>query len=352
MVVVILLALVNLIVFGVTISGGAEQPALHWADASRNGQPYSKDPCVISFGGRYLLYYSMPPSTNAAMPAGWAIGIAESSDLLEWRKIGELLPSQECDRNGLCAPGALVLNGHVHLFYQTYGNGPKDAICHAVSHDGIHFTRDPSNPVFRPSGAWTSGRAIDAEAFPAGDQLLLYFATRDPAMKRQMLGVAGADLKSDFGRTAWKQLCDAPILTPELPWERLCIEAPSVIRRDDGFYLFYAGGFNNEPQQIGVAASRNGIHWKRVSDAPLIPNGLPGEWNSSESGHPGVFQDPGGRTYLFFQGNNNHGKTWFLSAIEIGWNSNGPAVDTCSPKFPLTTSSWVRPGRAASSARD
>ena len=332
------LVAMSLGVSGVTDSFRAGQPALHWADASRNGKPFSKDPCVIYFGGRYLLYYSMPPSTNATLPAGWAIGIAESTNLLEWRKTGELLPAQECDRNGLCAPGALVLNGDIHLFYQTYGNGPKDAICHAVSQDGIRFTRDPSNPVFRPSGAWTSGRAIDAEVFPVGDQLLLYFATRDPTMRRQMLGVAGADLKSDFGRAAWKQLCDEPILTPELPWERLCIEAPSVIKRDDGYYLFYAGGYNNEPQQIGVATSQDGIHWRRVSDSPLLPNGRPGEWNSSESGHPGIFKDADGRTYLFFQGNNDDGKSWYLSAVEIGWNPSGPSVDGKSPRFPVPAS--------------
>jgi hypothetical protein len=41
-----------------------------------------------------------------------------------------------------------------------------------------------------------------------------------------MMKWAGADLKSDFGRASWKQLCDAPILKPELPREKLCIEAP------------------------------------------------------------------------------------------------------------------------------
>jgi hypothetical protein len=84
--------------------------------------------------------------------------------------------------------------------------------------------------VFNPTGAWTTGRAIDPEVFPVGDQLLLYFATRDPDMRIQMLGVAGVDLKSGFGREYWKQLRDAPILKPKLPWGKLCIEAtPSVI---------------------------------------------------------------------------------------------------------------------------
>lgn len=47
------------------------------------------------------------------------------------------------------------------------------------------------------------------------------------------------------------------------------------IRRDGKLYMFYAGGYNNEPQQVGVAVSTDGV-------------------------------------------------TWTLAATEIGWNKNGP----------------------------
>jgi predicted GH43/DUF377 family glycosyl hydrolase len=305
---------------------------MKWADSTRLGRPYSKDPSVIEFGGRHLMYFSLPPfdakSAPAHAPGGWSIGIAESRDLKSWTKIAELWPEQECEKKGLCAPGAIVIGGRVHLFYQTYGNGPKDAICHAVSEDGVKFIRDTSNPIFHPSGDWTVGRAIDAEAFAVGDRLLLYFATRDPAMKTQMLGVAGADLKSDFGRASWKQLCDAPILKPELPWERRCIEAPTVCRHDGQLFMFYAGGYNNEPQQIGVATSTDGLTWKRVSTEPLLPNGADGEWNSSESGHPGVFVDKAGQTWLFYQGNNDKGHTWLLSCLPVNWKNGKPVIAT------------------------
>lgn len=305
-------------------------PELRWADSTRLGRPFSKDPSVIRYGGRYLLYFSLPPfereraPTNA--PAGWSIGIAASPDLVSWTKVGELWPEQECERNGLCAPGAVVLEDRVHLFYQTYGNGPRDAICHAMSTDGLNFTRNSSNPVFRPTGDWNSGRAIDAEVVADEDRVLLYFATRDPQMKVQMLGVAGADRRSDFGRAAWKQLCDAPILAPELPWETRCIEAPSILRRGDTWFMFYAGGYNNDPQQIGVATSRDGLRWTRLSHEPLLANGRPGEWNASESGHPAVLADSDGRTWLFFQGNADRGRTWYLSRVELEWVNKRPRV--------------------------
>lgn len=308
----------------------ANQPPMHFADSTRLGRPFAKDPSVIRFGERYLLYYSTAPWAPELAPPdaprGWAIGIAESSDLVHWTKTGELLPAQECDQNGLCAPEAIVLDGRVHLFYQTYGNGPRDAICHATSSDGLRFDRDPSNPVFRPQGDWTAGRAIDAEAVEHGDRLLLYFATRDPGMKIQMIGVAAADRRSSLGREAWKQLCDGPILRPELPWEKKCIEAPSVTLRGETLVMFYAGGYNNEPQQIGVATSLDGLHWERLSPEPLLPNGPPGSWNASESGHPGIFVDEDGKTSLFFQGNNDKGRTWFLSQTGIEWDGFRPRL--------------------------
>lgn len=304
-----------------------ERPAMMFGDTSRLGRPFAKDPSVIRFGGRYLMYYSLPPHADRAKGSGWSAGIAASEDLTRWRKVGEVLPEQECERKGLAAPEAHVLRGKVHLFYQTYGNGPRDAICHAVSEDGLEFRRDPTNPIFRPHGDWNVGRAIDAEVFEHRGRLLLYFATRDPGMKVQMLGVAGADLDSDFSRSAWEQLCDAPILRPELPWERRCIEAATLCRRGDRLYMFYAGGYNNEPQQIGCAVSEDGIAWKRVSDEPVLPNGKPGEWNSSESGHPGVFVDRDGQTHLFFQGNDDRGKTWWLSRTRIRWDGDRPIVE-------------------------
>ena len=50
------------------------------------------------------------------------------------------------------------------------------------------------------------------------------------------------------------------------------------------------------------------------------------KWNSSESGHPGLFVDDDGETYMFFQGNNDHGKTWYLSWVKIGWKDGKPYV--------------------------
>ena len=131
------------------------------SDASR-GRSFAKDPAVVHYRGRYLLYYTLPGYGDGRARDGTAIGIAESQDLEQWRRLGEIGPQADYERNGLCAPGAVVLDGRSHLFYQMYGNGPRDAICHAMSDDGLSLTRDVTNPILRPTGAWNCGRAIDA----------------------------------------------------------------------------------------------------------------------------------------------------------------------------------------------
>ena len=70
-----------------------------FADRSR-GKPFSKGPAVVEFDGRYLLYYSIPPYKDGRNNDGWRIGIATSSDLDAWEKIGELPPLSPCDVNG------------------------------------------------------------------------------------------------------------------------------------------------------------------------------------------------------------------------------------------------------------
>jgi len=299
-------------------------PRMYFADTA-SGKPFSKDPAVVRFKGRYRLYYSLPPYEGKATK-GWSIGIATSRNLVDWQKAGELTPTGEAERNGFCAPGAIVLGDRVHLFYQTYGNRAGDAICHAWSEDGVHFTRDPTNPVFRPTGDWNCGRAIDADVIPFKGRLLLYWATRDPKFRIQMQGVSAAPLESDFSRDTWTQLNrDGPILKAELPWEGGCIEAAAMALHDGRLYMFYAGNYNNRPQQIGVAVSDDGVHFRRLFKEPFLPCGKPGQWNASESGHPFLFQDEG-QDYLFYQGNTDDGKTWHLSVMPIDWNDGLPVL--------------------------
>lgn len=295
-----------------------------YTDKSR-GRSIAKDPAVVRFHGKYFMYYSVSAKEKSGI-GNWGICIAQSNDLENWIRVAELETEGETEASGICAPGAMVYEDKIHLFYQTYGRFEKDSICHAWSEDGIRFTRNPSNPIVRAHGAWNNGRAIDADVSIFNNELFLYFATRDPRGKIQMQGVSKCPLDGRFERESWKQCCSEPILKPELSWEQECIEAAATIVRNNKVYLFYAGAYNNSPQQIGAAVSEDGVHFKRLFQEPFLKNGEAGSWNSSESGHPYVFEDDDGRIYLFYQGNNDNGKSWYLSKVEIGFRDELPYV--------------------------
>lgn len=297
---------------------------MRWADDGPNG-PFAKDPVVVRLGDFFFLYYSLFDAANKLH-----IGVARSSDLDNWEKVGELGLVGEAERNGIGAPGAIVLDNKVHLFYQSYGNGRLDAICHAVSVDGLHFERTTDNPIFRPEGEWTCGRAIDADVVAHDGVLYLYCATRGPDMEIQMLTMATAPLDCDFGPGEWTQRGEGPILRPELAWEEMCIEAPAVLRRGGRFWMFYAGAYNSSTQQIGLAVSDDGVKWRRSSDEPFLRHGEAGSWNAGESGHPGVFVEESGRVHLFFQGTNDRGQSYFLSRVEIE-EADWPEANSWNP---------------------
>jgi hypothetical protein len=43
-------------------------PAMMYGDTTRKGVPFSKDPHVVAFGGRYLLYYTLPAHSDKNHP--------------------------------------------------------------------------------------------------------------------------------------------------------------------------------------------------------------------------------------------------------------------------------------------
>ncbi len=300
---------------------------------------FAKDPAVVFFQGQYFLYHSAIVPGDKRL----RIGIATSPDGENWT-YQTLLPLDfPCDgeQNGHGAPAAIVIDNKVHLFYQTYGNWARDAICHAVSPDGLYFEKDPTNPVFRPTNDWCSGRAIDADVCLFEGKLFLYFATRDHAMKIQKLGVAFAPADSGFHREDFTQAVADTILEPTLDWEGLCIEAPATMVYDGKVYMFYAGAYNCSPQQIGIATSEDGIHFTRMFDRPLLGPGNEKAWNASESGHPYIFEDTAtGKVFLYYQGSPDKGKTWFLSRREVSFSHGYPVL---SPGMKITEAERTAP---------
>ena len=310
-----------------------------YGDTSRNGpkRPFAKDPTVIRHDGKYFMYYSVRNYDKAHFRKGgdpnllksWWGAVAVSTNLVDWTRIGDIEIAGGRFTSAAVAPCVKKIDGKIHMFHQAHYQADKKGkewyctsknakIWHATSEDGVHFTCDGAAPAFSPSNTWSISRAIDAEVYRVGDRLMLMYATRDPSNVWQMLGMAWAPYGSGYGPGTWTEITTgAPFFRPDLPWEMHCIEAPTVVERKGIWYMFYAGAYNHEHQQIGVAWSKDGVNFRRWSDKPVFPHGKPGSWNAWESGHPGVFKDDDGRIYLFFQGKATLKGDYSLSCVEV-----------------------------------
>jgi predicted GH43/DUF377 family glycosyl hydrolase len=70
----------------------------------------------------------------------------------------------------------------------------------------------------------------------------------------------------------WQRRSAAPVLSAELPWEKQSVMCPSVIWDEDAhlFRMWYSGGDDYEPDAIGYATSPDGLHWTRLAANPVF----------------------------------------------------------------------------------
>ena len=73
----------NTVVASATPFIASGTPAMMYGDSVQLQRPFAKDPTVVRFQGRYLMYYSQKNTANV-----WSVGIAVSQDLINWTRAG------------------------------------------------------------------------------------------------------------------------------------------------------------------------------------------------------------------------------------------------------------------------
>src|SRR3546814_1659710 len=182
---------------------------------------------------------------------GYQTGLAESDDLLNWRK------------------------------------------------RGIALGRDLSSPITRYNVAMSSilrepdlhakGRPIKVD----GRYLASWNAYPQPGMEEgpAVIGLAWSDDLIRWHRD------DTPILRPEdgAEWERAGLYRSYLIRDGDIYYLFYNAKNHGTPwlEQIGVATSRDLKTWRRHPGNPILKVGAPGSNDARFVANPCVMRHNG-----------------------------------------------------------
>lgn len=78
----------------------------------------------------------------------------------------------------------------------------------------------------------------------------------------------------------WKRKSTKPVLSPELPWEKVAVMCPHVNWdiKERVFKMWYSAGEQYEPDAIGYATSRDGRHWTKFSKNPVFAYDSTNEW--------------------------------------------------------------------------
>jgi len=148
---------------------------------------------VIKEGNTYKMWYS--GGTGELPSAIISIGYATSSDGINWTKYDDptttappfefsdpvLLHggSGEFDEGKAWTPSVLPATSGYELWYAGDPGGLTHKIGYATSSDGIHWTKDPGNPVFEMSEPWTNN-IISPNVMRDGSEYHMWFSGFQP----------------------------------------------------------------------------------------------------------------------------------------------------------------------------
>jgi predicted GH43/DUF377 family glycosyl hydrolase len=276
-------------------SGGSDRidnPVPQWQAYSGNpiinyGQAipgaFWNDPCVLLEDSKYVMYLT----SNTGAIGGEVLPFrASSSDGVAWEiNTTPLLASgtdpADFDYGRIETPSVIFFNGEYHMYYsgiQTDETGPI-AVGHAVSPDGITWTKATPNPVLSPTGNatdWNGVHVGEPGAVVFNGEVYLYFtagALRGVAGEPNSKHVIGLSISDDgYNFGPQMQVLEQGNLYPAADGYE-GYSTPAALVYNDRVHLFY-----------DVAQILQGTDWTQVAlHHAVSENGIDGWVEDAQS---------------------------------------------------------------------
>jgi len=165
-------------------------------------------------------------------------------------------------RKGTSNPCALQDQASVRLYVASSESlepgAPPVKILRFDAADGRSFSpREPDAIVLEPSASWEGGVVDAPSVLRVGAEIWMFYAA---------MGGIGLAVSTD-GTTFVKRADPVLGASAEATWEQGAVPSdPSVVMLGEGsFRMFYEAGVG-----IGEAVSEDGVHWRRIADAPAL----------------------------------------------------------------------------------
>lgn len=159
------------------------------------------------------------------------------------------------------------------LYRMWFSWRPQKSIALVESSDGIHWSRPVIVLGPRPSSGWEEQVNRPSVVKGPGGYHLWYTGQ---AQGKSWIGHAASP-----DGVAWQRTGQAPVLSPDQPWEKGAVMSPHVLwdEAEQLYRLWYSAGEQSEPDAIGYAASPDGLSWSKLP-APVFRPAAGEAWDS------------------------------------------------------------------------
>lgn len=100
---------------------------------------------------------------------------------------------------------------------------------------------------------------------------------------------------------------EQPVLVPSNGWENIAVTHPHVIREEGCFRMWYSAGRITDPDAIGAAESKDGVHWERVREEPVFAPNKEKYWEMAKVHSCFVCPKENGSYTMFYVGEDGDG---------------------------------------------
>jgi len=145
-------------------------------------------------------------------------------------------------------------------------------------------------------------------AIGSPDVILLTPTQENPYPYWMAYAQGGTDTKGRLGMArsmdgvSWKRVKDqGTILEPSASgWDSHFLDTPCILKHGDVWYMWYFGSVSNDTVggAIGLAISKDGIHFSKIKNNPVLVRGDDGEWDALWVESPSVAYD--GRQFVMY----------------------------------------------------
>jgi len=213
-------------------------PALYTGSSGEWDSYAVTDGVVLKENNSYKMYYR---GTN--VHDGYAaIGLAISSDGINWEKYSNSVMTPEGNEIAIGPEDIIKVNSEYYLYYNMLNNG-KLAIGLAFSNDGINWTRYQGNPIMYPTSSWEgNGTYFSSIIYENGIYKMVY------TNAYASIGAFGKAISLDG--INWEKVGENPFFTSEETvghWANK-ITYPFLIKFNNEYRVYY----NNSNPNDGI----------------------------------------------------------------------------------------------------